>query len=190
MNHINFTFLLLLVACSSDKQLDTASEVATQEPIEPTIGDWKFSDLEYTQDDCNFNMSELYSVSSFESNVYTLTEVSATQAQYVDQFGTTFDCDRYGNVVSCPSMFTFALETYNDENGEPVVDEEGNPVAPDATNTVNTEFVTTFSSAELGALNATLTASCDGEDCARIYADAGVTENPCTSFMTGITSIQ
>ena len=177
----------MLLGCS-EKQTDTAAEdVGT---IEPTLGDWKFSALAYSQDACFFDLSELYSVAAFESNVYTLTEVSETQAKYVDLYGITFDCAREGNVVTCPSTFTFAFETYNDENGDPVVDEEGNPVAPDATNTITTEFVTTFSAPDQGTLSATLTASCEGQDCEGIYSQAGVTENPCTSLLSGSTSLQ
>lgn len=196
MKPIYLTLPIVLLACTPDKGLDTASNndsdtaTETAESIVPTLGDWKFSELEYSQDACNFNLSELYSVAAFESNVYTLTEVTDTQVQYVDLFDITFDCDRDGSVITCPSTFTFAFETYNDEEGNPVVDEDGNLVAPDATNTINTEFVTTFSSAELGSLSATLTASCEGEDCQKIYADAGVSDNPCSSSLSGKTSLQ
>ncbi len=195
MKLVCFTLPIIFLACSPDKQVDTASDTGvddgdTSQDIVPTLGDWKFSELVYSQDACLFNLSELYSVAAFESNVYTLTEVTDTQAQYVDLFDITFSCDRDGNVITCPSTFTFAFDTYNDEDGNLVVDEDGNPVAPDATNTINTEFVTTFSSSELGSLSATLTASCEGEDCQSIYAEAGVSDNPCSSSLSGKTSLQ
>ena len=188
MKPIYFTMPIVLLACSPDKGSDTATETA--DVVLPALGNWKFSELEYSQDGCNFNSTAIYSVAAFESNVYTLTEVTDTKAHYVDLFDLTFNCDRDGNVITCPSTFTSAIATYNDEEGNPVVDEDGNPVAPDATNTINTEFVTTFSSAELGTLSATLTASCEGEDCATIYEDAGVLDNPCASSLSGKTSLQ
>ena len=183
---------IALLACSAEKETDTASdtEVDTEHAITPTLGDWKFSELEYTDDGCNFDQTEIYSIAAFETNVYTLTEVSDTQAYYVDSNGLDFNCVRDGSVITCPGTFSYAIETYNDENGNPVVDEEGNPVAPDATNTITTEFVTTMSSAELGTLNASLSASCEGEDCQSVYENAGVAENPCYSTLSGITSLQ
>ena len=192
MKTIYFTVSIVLFGCSSEKQVDSTTDTAVEpaEIISPTLGDWKFSALEFSEDACNFDLSELYSTTAFEANVYTLTEVTDTQVQYVDLYNITFACDRDGNVITCPSTFTFALETYNDEEGNLVVDEDGNAIPPDATNTITTEFVTTFTAAESGTLRATMTASCEGEDCEGIYADAGVTDNPCSSSLSGITTLQ
>lgn len=196
MKPFYFTLPIFLLSCSPDKELDTASHTGSdtateaEESIIPTLGDWKFSELEYAQDACNFNLTEAYSIAAFESNVYTLAEVSDTQVQFIDLYDVAFNCGRDGNTITCPSTFTVAPETYNDEEGNPVVDEDGNLVAPDATSTIDTDFVMTFSSAELGSLSATLTASCEGEDCQRIYADAGVSDNPCSSSLSGKTSLQ
>ena len=195
MKPICVTLPIILLACSSEKESDTAShtgsDTATEsEVIVPKLGNWKFTELEYTQDACQFNSTDIYSVVAFETNVYTLTEVTDTQLYYVDLYDNNFSCDRDGNVITCPSTFTYAVETYNDEDGNPVVDDDGNPVAPDATNTISTEFVTTLTSEESGTLRASLTASCEGEDCQNIYADAGVLDNPCFSTLSGNTSLQ
>ena len=192
MKTIHFALPLLLIACSGGKPADTGSDTAADnnEDITPALGDWVFTDLAYTVDGCNFNQTDIYSTTAFESNVYTLNSITDTEAQYVDSFGTTFDCSREEAVITCPSTLTFAFETYNDDDGNPVVDADGNPVAPDATNTVTTEFVTTSTSASTATLSATLTASCAGEDCQSIYEDAGVTDNPCGSTLTGNSVLQ
>ena len=192
MKIIYFTLSIVLFGCSSEKQMDSAADTAVdpEEIISPTLGDWKFSALEFSEDACNFDLSELYSTTAFEANVYTLTEVTDTQVQYVDLYNINFACDRDGNVITCPSTFTFAFETYTDEEGSLVVDEDGNPIPPEATNTINTEFVTTLTSAESGTLRATMNASCEGQDCEGIYAAAGVTDNPCSSSLSGISTLQ
>ena len=183
---------IALLACSAEKETDTSSDATphTEDAIDPILGDWKFSELVYTEDGCNFDQTEVYSIAAFEANVYTLTEVSDTQAHYVDINGIEFNCVRDGLAITCPSTFSFATESYNDENGDLVVDDQGNPVAPDASNTITTEFITTMSSAELGTVNASLSISCEGEDCQSVFADAGIAENPCSSTLSGITSLQ
>ena len=189
MKALNIALPLLLISCTADKQTDTAADITDVAPT-PTLGDWTFTNLVYSEDSCNFGSNEVYSVASFEANVYTLLSLTDSVAQYVDANGLEFTCSVDGAVITCPSTFTYNFESFNDENGEPVVDEDGNPVDPDATNTITTNFVTTLSTAESGTLSATLSATCEGEDCEQVFANAGATENPCSSTLSGDTSLQ
>ena len=189
MKVLNTTLLLLLISCTADKQTDTATEITDVAPT-PTLGDWTFSNLVYSEDSCNFGSTEVYSVASFEANVYTLLSVTDSEAQYVDANGLEFNCTVDGAVITCPSTFTYNVPSYTDENGEIVVDEEGNPVVPDATNAITTDFVTQLTTDESGTLHAVLTATCEGEDCQQVFAGSGATENPCSSTLIGDTRLQ
>ena len=162
----------------------------TSDALTPTEGEWRFSELAYTDDACNLADTTFYSTASFESNIYTLTNVSDTEVSYVDNYDIAFDCTRDGSVIACPNSFTGPVESYNDQDGNVVVDDNGNPVVPDATNTIETLFITTLTSADAGTLSATITTTCEGEDCALVWESAGVIDNPCTSNLSGNTSLQ
>gem|GEM_PF-5563418 len=177
--------LTMLVLGCSDKTSDSAEDTLT-----PTEGEWRFSELAYTDDACNLADTAFYSTASFESNVYTLTNLSDTEVSYVDNYDIVFDCTRNGSVITCPNSFTGAVESYNDQDGNVVVDDNGNPVVPDATNTIETLFISTLTSADAGTLSATITTTCEGEDCALVWESAGVMDNPCSSSLSGNTSLQ
>ena len=186
MKFILTTLPVFLIACSGDKESDSA---IIEETFTPTEGIWKFEDLSYDEDNCNFANTPLFSVSAFESLEYTLTNISDTEVQFVDTNDYTFDCTRDAEVVSCPSTIVNDVTTYNDADNNPVLDEQGNPVDPDATNTITTEFVTTFS-ADVGTLSATLSGSCEGADCDAVYESYGATANPCSSSLSGVIRLQ
>ena len=177
-------FSTLVLSCS-----DKTSE-STEDALTPTEGEWRFAELAYTDDACNLADTAIYSTASFESNVYTLTNVSDTEVMYVDNYDIVFDCTRDGTVITCPNAFTGAVESYNDQDGNVVLDDNGNPVVPDATNTFETLFITTLSSADAGTLSATITTTCEGEDCALVWESTGVMADPCTSKLSGNSSLQ
>ena len=182
-----FALPILLLGCNAEKETDSA---ITEEPFAPTEGTWKFEGLSYGEDGCNFASNPLFSVETLEARDYTLTNVSETEVRFVDDNEYTFECTRAGQQVTCPNTLVIDITTYNDADGNAVVDEQGNPVDPDATNTINTEFVSTYSTSAVGTLSASLTGSCEGADCEVVYQSFGVTDNPCYSSLSGQTLLQ
>ena len=87
--------------------------------------------------------------------------------------------------LECSTTMTNDVDTYNDSDGNPVVDENGETVDPDATITSEGVIAVTFSDAETGTYVATVTGTCEGADCDPVQESLGANGNPCTSEISG-----
>ena len=195
-----FMLPIFFLACSSEKQVDTAetqedtasdSSAVPDEVFLPAFGNWMYSELAYTEDNCTFNAApnNRYSISTVGSIVYDLVEIAEEYVVFFESITySTIVCSRDGNVITCTQSDAITWYAY-DENNNIIYDENDNPVFIDATSTLHADFVVTLSSVELGSLNATITMSCDGQDCDEFNSELGIT-NPCSSTITGIMSLQ
>ena len=77
------------------------------------------------------------------------------------------------------------MTTYNDENGEPVVDDEGNPVDPDAVASLDFQADVLFADSESATYTAKIEGKCEGADCEVVMSSLGISDNPCTSDLSG-----
>ena len=129
-------FLVLFTAaigCGGEKDEESTDDTTsvttdTQEDFAPTEGSWSFDDSEYTNDDCTFSSNPAYTVDVLDALVYTLTNTSDTVVTMTNDVG-TLDCTRDGMELSCETQVQEnELTTYNDADGNPVVDENGEEV--------------------------------------------------------------
>ena len=173
--------LAAMVACSGDK--DSGTE--TEEAFAPTEGAWSYGDSAYANDNCNFSDNPLYNTDILDALVFTLANESDEVMTLTSQAGTAFDCTRDEMNATCTNTNEMDISSYNDADGNPVVDAEGNEVDPDATATVTLTAAVVFSDSETASYTATIEATCAGTDCPVVLDSLGVTDNPCTSDLSG-----
>ena len=132
----------------------------------------------------------LFSATAFDALVFTLTNTSETE---ITLESTTLDpiaCPLNGIEMTCNNSLTVDMETYNDAEGNEVVDSQGNPVAPDAATTMEAVFSMAFTDADTTTYSATLTGTCAGADCGVVLEILGITDDPCSSELAGKIELQ
>ena len=180
MKYLLLPLVALAVACNSDKETDSAESA-----FAPTEGSWSPDDSAYGDDGCNLASNPVFSIAAVDAIVYTLTLTSETTGTLAIAGADPFDCTLADMTMTCSTTLTNDVTTYNDADGNPVVDENGEEVDPDATLNSEGVITVTFTDGENGTYVATVTGLCEGADCDAVQQSMGADANPCVSEVSG-----
>ena len=172
--------LALAIACNGEKETDSAESAFV-----PTEGAWSPDGSEYGDDGCNLAGNPVFSTAAVDAVVFTLALTSDTTGTVTLADGDPIDCTLADMTMTCTTTLTNDVASYNDADGNPVVDENGEEVDPDAILTTGAEFVVNFTDSETGTYTSTVNVSCEGADCSGVQTSNGVSEYPCSSTVTG-----
>lgn len=168
-------------ACNAEKETDSG----VADAFTPTEGSWSYDGSEYSNDGCNLVSNPLYNPTILDALVFQLSNTSETVLTFTSEAGASFDCTREGKNAVCVNSLETDVTTYNDADGNPVVDEEGNPVDPDAVATLSFEADVTFEDAVRATYTSTIDGTCEGADCEAVLNSLGISDNPCRSDLSG-----
>ena len=180
MKHYLIPLLALTIACNGDKETDSAESA-----FAPTEGSWSPDDSAYTDDGCNLTGNPVFSTAAVDAVVFSLSLTSATAGTVTVADMDPIDCTLDDMIMTCTTSLTNDVATYNDAEGNPVVDENGEEVDPDAVLTTGAVFTVTFTDSETGTYTSTVDVSCEGADCAGVQESNGVSAYPCSSTVAG-----
>ena len=127
----------------------------------------------------------MYNPTILNALVFQLSNTAETLLTFTSEAGVTFDCIRDDMTAVCVNGIETDVTTYNDADGNPVVDEEGNPVDPDAVATLSFEANATFLDAVRATYTAKIDGTCAGSDCEPVLDSLGISDNPCISDLSG-----
>ena len=174
--------LSIMLGCNGDKETDSAN-TETAPAFTPTEGNWSFDNSAYSNDICNLGNIPLYSASSVDALIYSLTNASDTTMTLVSQAGVSIDCTRDGMQATCENITEMENPTYTDGDGNEVE-------STDTVVTLAAMFYSTFTDSESATYTAELDGSCVGEECDLVLESIGVGANPCTSELSGRFELQ
>lgn len=183
-NNMNFLISMIIgtfLACSEEKESDTG----VVDSFAPTEGSWSYDGSEYSNDGCNLVGNPLYNPTVLDALVFQLTNSSDSVLTFTSEAGAGFDCTRDGTTAVCVNSLETDVTTYNDAEGNPVVDDDGNPVDPDAVATLSFEADVIFEDAVSATYSAKIDGTCDGADCEPVLESLGIMDNPCRSDLSG-----
>ena len=175
------------IACGEDEK---GTDSGVEETFTPTEGSWSYDGSEYSDDNCNLVNNPLYNPTILDALVFQLSNTSDTVLTFTSEAGTSFECTRDGTSAVCVNGIETDVTTYNDENGEPVVDDEGNPVDPDAVASLDFQADVLFADSESATYTAQIEGKCEGADCEVVMSSLGISDNPCTSNLSGSILLQ
>ena len=170
------------IACGEEEK---GTDSGVEETFTPTEGSWSYDGSEYSDDNCNLVSNPLYNPTLLDALVFQLSNTSDTVLTFTSEAGTSFDCTRDGMSAVCVNGIETDVTTYNDENGEPVVDDEGNPIDPDAVASLDFQADVLFTDSEGATYTAKIEGKCEGADCEVVMNSLGISDNPCTSDLSG-----
>ena len=173
---ITLPVLAFLAACGGDKE---------EETFTPAEGNWSYDGSEYANDGCNLQSNPIYSTDVLDAIVFSLANTSETVMTLTSDAGANFECTRDGTSATCEDSIVTEVNTYNDSDGNQVVDENGDPVDPDAVATLAYVATITFTDAETASYTASLDGTCEGADCGVVLTSLGIEEAPCSSELSG-----
>ena len=186
---LNSIMMGIILACSADKETDSGVEQETDsgvvESFTPTEGSWSYDGSEYTNDNCNLVSNPLYNPTILDALVFQLSNTSETEVTFTSEAGASFACTRDDKTAVCVNSLETDVETYNDADGNPVVDEDGNPVDPDAVATLTLEADVLFTDSVSATYTAKIDGTCVGADCEAVLNSLGISDNPCSSDLSG-----
>jgi len=180
----------LFVGCNGSEKDTGTEDTGTAEAFAPTAGSWSFGDTEYATDECNLENNAASSPTVIDALIFTLANVSETELTLTNPAGLEYTCSLDGMTMTCDTSSETEIETYNDLDGNVVIDTDGNPVDPDATRTISIQAVGTFTDSDTATYAATVTGDCAGADCDELATDWGISEMPCTSTYSGTFTLQ
>jgi|GEM_PF-4923254 len=163
MRLISLAALSMLAAC-------TSSDVV------PTEGEWKYSGLEYTVDSCGSADAPATAITTLETlNIsLVLTDDGFTLATPDgDPVELTLDGDEFVGETS----LSWTVSGWQDADGNDVEAEIVLTLGGDVTGSFVDENNATF--------EANFQGTCEGDACADYLTAAGITEDPCTSILSG-----
>ena len=180
MKYFIVPLMALAIGCSSDKDADSAESAFL-----PTEGNWSPNDSAYREDGCNLASNPVFNVAAVDAIVYTLALTSDTTGTITIADGDPIDCTLSDMTMTCATQLVNDVSTYNDADGNPVVDDNDEPVDPDATITSDAVITVSFTDSENGTYIAAVTGLCEGADCDPVQESLGANANPCESEISG-----
>ena len=163
------TLLSLSLGCNGDKA-DTGTDT-DETAFAPMEGDWSWSNISYTTDDCSFETD--FPAAVVEAFVWTL---SWTDEGYelVAVGGDPLSCTLSDMDSTCVGSLVTEIDEMPSDS----------EVDPDVTVTLAITMDGTYTDETTASGTASVDATCEGADCEAYLADNGVS-SPCNTIVAG-----